>query len=51
MILNPSISQRHNRPQGYAVRYAITARQVRNAVVIGCLGGFAFIAFACWALS
>ncbi len=57
MILNPTISQRHNRPQGYrslrrasVTRYAISARQVRNACVLGCLGGFAFIAFACWAL-
>ncbi len=52
MILTTYASaQRHNRPQGYAACYCITSRQVRNACVLGCLGGFAFIAFACWALS
>lgn len=49
MILTPYPSaQRHNRPQGYAVRYAITARQARNACVIGCVAGLVAMPVLCW---
>lgn len=63
MILNRSISQRHNRKPAQPVRawqslnvrpvrvslatYSITARQVRNACVVGCVAGLVFVATVC----
>ncbi len=46
MILNPS-AQRHNRPQGYAPTYGLTARQIRNCVGLGLFLGTLFCVVTC----
>lgn len=48
MILNQSISRRSNRAAlPVAPAYYVTARQVRNACVIGCLAGLLFCVAVC----